>query len=384
MITNIEFWAEEPLDNLISTFNLKFDKTIYLHEETAVGKTSTEKYLTRNGLVKSVEFFQVEKDNIEQIISKIESIVDNERKNGNNVFFEIKGGREVELVALGELAGKTDIPFYYYDIEKQTIVELNKTASDLISRDVEKRNHRMNIDSFIRVRKAVIVERMHKDAKEIDLEKQSDDIDKLLRVFNEFNDVWNQFASFFSKYLKNEDSLDVDVYTSDVIKNLKKTSGVFSTQLKLRAILDELEKNALIENLDYQNTKYVFKIKNSFVKQCLSDPGMLLEIETYIDESKDADDCQIGVHLDWDGVIHNETNDVLNEIDVLRIENNIPTFISCKNGRLKDALTPLYELEVVARRFGGKYAKKKLVVTQELTVTQKERADALGIEIVER
>lgn len=50
-----------------------------------------------------------------------------------------------------------------------------------------------------------------------------------------------------------------------------------------------------------------------------------------MEERKKADDCMVGVHLDWDGVIYNHSlKDTLNEIDVLSLRGVIPTFISFK------------------------------------------------------
>ena len=74
----------------------------------------------------------------------------------------------------------------------------------------------------------------------------------------------------------------------------------------------------------------------------------------------------------------------MNEIDVLVLKGTIPTFISCKSGILnsKTALRALYELDVVASRFGGKYAKKVLVTTEEIGPIYQDRAAEMGIELV--
>ena len=44
-------------------------------------------------------------------------------------------------------------------------------------------------------------------------------------------------------------------------------------------------------------------------------------------------------------------------------------------------LPVLYELETIAKRFGGKYSKKVLVLTSEIGAVYKERAVEMGIEI---
>ena len=85
-------------------------------------------------------------------------------------------------------------------------------------------------------------------------------------------------------------------------------------------------------------------------------------MHTFMEERKNADDCMVGVHLDWDGVIYNHSlKDTLNEIDVLSLKGVIPTFISCKNGSVNQMA--LYELQTVADKFGGKYAKKLIVAS---------------------
>jgi hypothetical protein len=44
-------------------------------------------------------------------------------------------------------------------------------------------------------------------------------------------------------------------------------------------------------------------------------------------------------------------------------------------------LHALYELDTVAHRFGGKYAKKRLVLTAEISEVYQERALEMGIEL---
>lgn len=97
-------------------------------------------------------------------------------------------------------------------------------------------------------------------------------------------------------------------------------------------------------------------------------------------QEKEVHDCRVGVHIDWDGVVHNLAGaDVLNEIDVMSINNNLPTFISCKIGNVDQMA--LYELETVADRFGGKYAKKVLVIAKDMAHGHMLRAEEMGIEV---
>ena len=101
-------------------------------------------------------------------------------------------------------------------------------------------------------------------------------------------------------------------------------------------------------------------------------------------EVADCDECQVGVHLDWDGVVHDQPGiDVLNDIDVLSLRGYVPTYISCKSGKMsaQQTLHALYELDTVAKRFGGKHANIILMTTKELTDVYMERAADMGIEV---
>ena len=63
----------------------------------------------------------------------------------------------------------------------------------------------------------------------------------------------------------------------------------------------------------------------------------------------------------------------------MSIQNNLPIFISCKIGSVDQMA--LYELETVANRFGGKYAKKVLATAQPLSQGHMRRAEEMGIEV---
>lgn len=107
-----------------------------------------------------------------------------------------------------------------------------------------------------------------------------------------------------------------------------------------------------------------------------------MEMYAFLKEryENDVDDCRVGVHIDWDGIMHKSAGkDVLNEIDIMSIKNNLPTFISCKIGNVDQMA--LYELETVANRFGGKYAKKVLVIAKDMASGHALRAEEMGIEV---
>ena len=148
--------------------------------------------------------------------------------------------------------------------------------------------------------------------------------------------------------------------------------------------MDDLAAEGILLDVEHTNGRYRFSFKNQGIKECLWEGGSILELHTFQQQKKDSDDCRVGVHLDWDGVIHSQPGtDVVNEIDVLSIHGIVPTFISCKSGKMEanQALHALYELDTVTKRFGGKYAKRILVSAKTLGDVYLERAAEMKIEV---
>ena len=80
-------------------------------------------------------------------------------------------------------------------------------------------------------------------------------------------------------------------------------------------------------------------------------------------------------------------SETINEIDVILMRNAVPTFISCKSGRADSKA--LHELETVTSRFGGRYAKKVLVMATPCEVAAsggtyfKQRAKDMHIWVID-
>ena len=103
-------------------------------------------------------------------------------------------------------------------------------------------------------------------------------------------------------------------------------------------------------------------------------------------DDPEVNDCQIGYHINWVGEgdpnsIYESGPDVINEIDIIYMRKNIPTFISCKN-KMVSGNQALYELETVADRFGGKLVKKVLVARGGATDYVRKRAKEMNIKVV--
>lgn len=385
MIVNIEFLDEEPLENMITSLHYKIDKTIFFGYTETIRKQrkNTESFLKKHCGVSEVVFHAVSQSNLESILKTMRGVVDRERAQKNKVFFDITGGENLILVAFGILSTELKCSMHMYDVEEQKLIEVNKDIKPFMSETAEERDVELNLDSFIEMYGGVINYRLQKNSKSIEDAEFEEEIMRLWDISCRYQEHWNQFSNFLKTSCRPEEgskcSLDVRLSSGEVLEKLRKNNRFNSLKL-LNDLLDECMKAGILKNVVHKDGCYTFCYKSERVKEYLWDAGSVLEMYTFLQERKKCDDCRVGVHLDWDGVIHDQPSlDTLNEIDVLTLNGCIPTFISCKNGSVNQMA--LYELETVARKFAGKYAKKVLVATQKLTDTHLLRAKEMNIEV---
>ena len=385
MVVNFEFLGMESVENVITCMHYKVDKVVYFGYPEMVNakKARTEKFLRERCRVKEVEFYSLPRGGLQEMLSIMRQAIETEKNRGNDMFFDITGGENLILVAFGMLAGEYDTLMHQFNVRENKVVELNDGSKRRISRDVPEQNVVFTLDSFIELKGGVVNHSLHKDVKAIKNKDFSVDVDKIWQVAKRHWDNWNQFSNFLGKNMVRAYSLQVDMPMNEVHKALNAPYSGLRKLSELNDIVDDFMQVGILKDVDHKGDRYRFTFKNETVKSCLMDGGSILELYTYKKERERSTDCRVGVHLDWDGVVQSKGMDVLNEIDVLTITGNVPTFISCKGGKLgsHQTLHALYELATVTRRFGGKYAKKVLVTARPIGRTYMERAEELGIEV---
>lgn len=390
MIVNFEFLGNEPIENVITCMHYKVDKAVFFGYSEAVQsqKRPIKAFLRECCGVEQVVFHQLSSSDLQSVLKAMRVEIENEIAQGNDFYFDITGGESLILVAFGILSKEYETPMHLYDIEKNKLIELDEGARKSISADVPRQNVELDLDSLIKLRGGTINYKLHKSAKKISDKDFAEDVDRIWEVAVKHIDCWNVFSGFLRKHMSSDDNLNISKSAVSIINALKENGNNLKSPAKLNEILDDLADAGLILNLVHADGRYSFSYKNGDVADCLRDGGSILELYIFRREKKDSHctDCKVGVHLDWDGVIEEQPGkDVLNEIDVLTLTGNVPTFISCKSGKMdgNQALHALYELETVTRKFGGRYARKVLVICSSLNEVYHTRAEEMGIEVWE-
>lgn len=384
MNINIEFFDKEPIENLITCFHFKMDKVIYFgHSDTM---TQDKMQDTRRALkniceITDVEFFEVSQKSLYKVMELMERELKKVLNNGNKCFFDLTGGEELVLVAMGMLTFQYKVPMHKFGLPENELYLLNKWEDvPRIDEVVEHRQLQLTLDDMIGLQGGVINYRQQKDVKSHLEDKHFETaVKNMWEIANDNQRKWNGLSAVFKECNPYEnENRDVKVPVKSMRQALKKIPDIISIS-ELTQYFNRLQKYNVLAQVVVDEEYIRFRYGNDMLRECLLDAGCLLELHTYYErvESGRYSDCRIGVHIDWDGIIDGGEVDVENEIDVMLLEGITPVFISCKNGRVNQMA--LYELDAVANRFGGKYVRKELTATQEITPAYLKRAEEMNI-----
>lgn len=348
-MTVIEFFDEEVMENAAGTLLLQPERTVFLYGEGKGAPAFADRLselLKRRGIKTKIICEKINTSDVEAAYKKIRECVSLWR----DCDFDISGGAESVLVAVGMAAKRFDVPLHAVDVNGARVISVNGRAqyakryvSFTVDEAVQLHAGRIRYDK--RREETYIWERSEKDER---------DIEKVWDICRSDCGAWNAALG-----------------TSRGYRAEKRGA--------MTLIWSRLRSAKLVRKTDL-GVKY----KNPLTAYLLEKQGTALEMYTYIaaksalDSNGEAffNDGQSGVVIDW-----RDGRQVENEVDVLLTHGLAMWFVSCKNGTVTSE--ELYKLSIVAHRFGGRYAKKVLVLSQfEPDKSFTERAAELGVSII--
>ncbi|MBQ7875979.1 MAG: DUF1887 family protein [Clostridia bacterium] len=341
-MTIVEFFDDEAIDNAMGTMLLRPERTVFLYtgDKNLAFFNSLAKILKKRNIECELIGAKIDLSSIESAKAKIEEII----KKYPDCDFDIAGGSDEMLVAIGLTAKEYSLPLHSVNVRKQTVVSVNS------QRTYSVQPVSLTVDELIQLHggssgKENTIKETYTWERDIESEK---DIEKVWNICRQDPGAWNAAIGTLSGYRTDKKSV-------------------------LTMIWAKLKKDGLVRK-DNLGVRY----KNEVVRYLLGKQGTALEMFTYIaaKESGFFDDGQSGIIIDWKG-----KREVENEIDVLLTHGAEGYFISCKNGMVDS--DELYKLSTVAKRFGGKYAKKILVISKfEPDRSFMERAAEMDIKVI--
>jgi len=383
----IEFFDEEPIENLITCTHFHMDKVICFGYRPMMSLEARGKLKRCHKKLcgdHEMEFVEVPYGELNEIVKLMDEAIGKEVKAGNQCFFDLTGGGDLILVAMGILSAKYPTPMHTYNVRTGKLNVIEQPDVKSIEELAERHEKKLTLDHIIGFYGGKIDYNAQKDYKNhLDDESFKNDAKAMWKVAVRNPKKWNGFSAFLRNCMEFQlTDLMVDAGAADVKRMMKKAPGIYSVK-EIHQYLQMLGNAGVLQNVAADQDGISFEYRNYMTKEVLHDAGCILELHTYYDfvESGRYSDVRVGAHITWEDDTWYDDDNVKNEIDVLALEGNIPVFVSCKNGKVDQMA--LYELDTVAKRFGGRRAKKVLVVGQKLSSGYAKRAAEMGIEVPE-
>ena len=341
MHTLIELFDREPLENAAAPLLFRPAKIVYLGcRDIMRGRQILDlrRFFKAAGLEAELEFLPVDRYDRDGISRRVLEVL----QRNQDCAFDLTGGSELLLVAVGELSRLMGISMHQVNVEKQTVLTIEGPDTEPVER----------VD--LTVAQNVLLH----GGKILSSEEQGWEITEdfvsgictLWGYCRKTPDLFNRHAAFFAS------SSVVDGLTMkwDTGRGQPEPDAAFLSNLRRDGFFTELERT---------KNGYRFTYRDRSLKRLFAKAGNLLEVYVYLAAMKSGvfTDVRQGVTIDWDAESGANPTETKNEVDVLAMHGLIPVFLSCKNGIVKkDAL---YELETVSDRFGGRYAARALAAT---------------------
>ena len=416
-MTIIELYDSTPINNIIGALTFEPEKIVYVggfsKKQFASKKQPTlEKYLLHKQLARTViEYVQVRKDDLHDIIDKLEKVYTENTDCRFNI--EVTGGDDLMLVAIGVLCQRhPEIQLFQISSKLRNIKSFS--LSDVNESDKSAVEFSNTIEDNLILHGSCILSADGCDC----LGENGWDIDEeFIAQINimweiccrgiperfktvpfkvhSYPNMWNKVTSVLMAL----DGISAQRDNSNIIQISEKDYIETTSRYVDANIVDSYLEYLMYRNLlmMYSENGFIFiEFENDRIRNCFTKSGNILELKTYILLRKLFEDyradVRMGVTIDWDGDIPDENQpliddaNTINEVDIIASVGITPYFISCKNGRFTS--DELYKLDTVAERFGTGYAKKVIITTDmqyalndhEEVILQ--RAADMGIQVV--
>ncbi len=349
----VEFFSDEALENIMVLLQYKPERIIYLgHKHNMITKKmkSLRKFAGITSPDTVLEFIEVPRDSLDLCIQTIDDICDEYP----DARFELTGGGEMFLIAFGYVSASRNTRTLRIDPYTGTEMDFSEGKAPVST----KTGVQISVAENIVLHGGVLRAPMNNWRF---TEQFREEIRTIWGVACELRHNWNKHLAVIEEVVKNYPADEDGVY------RLPKAALRDAVQ-----ILQRLNEAGMMNFCRFEHSRVVFRFKSKQIREIVTKTGNILELHVYEVATRpptEFTDAVVGAVIDWDGEAEIATDaypdgrprsETINEIDVILMRSAVPTFISCKSGRADSKA--LHELETVTSRFGGRYAKKVLVM----------------------
>lgn len=345
-MTLISFFDEDPADNIGDLLYFQAERYIFVGPDRVMRKRrrrNIRSFLEERGLQTKVEFQSVPANDLVEAVEILRGLV----LDYPDSVFDVTGGTELMLAAAGILTGTYEIPMYQRRRQTGSILwqygcEMESQKASLTIREAVNLHSAKVFDSEIFPR-WVMTDQLRQD------------VEALWQIAKDDAAGWNNTCDAFAALA--DETVEGDLLQVAVTSQVGHEASLRINEKVLLGLMD----GGFVLDFDGNWGGMSFRFRDENIRRILLKAGNLLELYTCL-AADFADDRDVGVPLDWDGVIQSwGVIDTRNELDVMFTVGITPVCVSCKNGICDKE--DLYELETVANHFGGRFARKILVAT---------------------
>lgn len=362
----IELYDNDALENVISIQLQHYDILVFMcfkNSDPDQKKRSLIKETIRSRTGTEVYFKEAEEKSIESAAAAFAAI---KKEYPDHLFsVDITGGDEIFIAALGFFMA--DDKDNVFSVHKSDVAKGELTpaiGSGPISADGTAPLPRFSFSEVIRLYGRSFLGSWPDEFTHIAEERRYE----ILRVWNAVKDIASEWNKFCSIPYANDNMTDEKGFIS---RRFTKESDL-STSM---TVMERLSKRGIIKTYSIGENYLKYMLRPSAkTSELYSSAGTALEMFTALaaSETHKFRECYAKVTLDCDGIKLENGEDPYNELDVTLMYGFIPVFISCKNTEVTNF--NMYEINVLASHFGGKYAIPVLVSTKPALQPMKERA----------
>ena len=366
----IEFYDNGSLENIISLEEDRYAGVVYLFFADAGDPTDDEINVLRSFIRRRfripAEFLPIREKSIASVCATFDRILSTKEA----CVIDMTGGPEIFSAAAGYYVAQNPhkaVSLQQYDIRRDRLVFRHPES------DRPLRRPELSVAECVALQGAVVMHSSPYDAADAVMEAE------ILRLWELVCDVpkqWNHFCSL-PGYSRTQSGNRFEKCVSS--QHEADSYQTVAERLRRRGILQN-ETTQVVKNKKYRS--FALNVPKE-ARTLYRKGGNLLELYCALAVSRAGGfhDCHVSVSLDWDSRILRHTPDVRNEIDVMSVYGHIPVLISCKNTKIENEY--LYEIMIMAKHYGGRYARPVIVSSVENLPNIALRAREMGILLIE-
>lgn len=360
-MTLIECFTDSHIDNIAACLRLCPEKMVLVGDakEMADSVRRYENLLKKRRQGTAIQLWDTCDMDIGALRESLEGLI----RGVGECVIDLTGGDELVIMAFGAVLVQLE-----ENLRKKIRVERYDRETGTVLNCVDHRCAVCNAHVSLTVEELIALHggTLHREEYQPPKTSTPRDIQGLWRVISDDPKEWNKSIQTLNEFESRADSR-MQVYLP--LPHLRGSITDFDRKEEtVRVLLDKLQRRGVIRDESSRNAlEYTYT--SALLSHCTAKAGNSLEVKTLLegrsvteDGKPFFEDGRMGVHIDWDGIIHDPIKripETRNEVDVVLIHGLTPLFVSCKNGTIEEE--ELYKLHTVAQRFGGPYAKKMLI-----------------------